>query len=32
MVAMFRPFFHGEVRLFALAELSAAKKWISEAK
>lgn len=31
-VAMFRPFFRGEVRLFALAETSAAKAWISEAE
>jgi SpoIIAA-like len=29
-VAMFRPFFRGELRLFALAETSAAKEWISE--
>lgn len=26
---MFKPFFHGEVRLFRLAQLSAAKDWIS---
>jgi hypothetical protein len=30
MVAMFRPFFHGEVRLFSLTELAAAKAWIAE--
>jgi hypothetical protein len=29
MVAMFRPFFHGEVRLFKGAELPAAKAWIT---
>ncbi len=29
MIAMFRPFFHGEVRLFSLAELAAAKDWIA---
>jgi hypothetical protein len=29
MVAMFKPFFHGEVRLFRLAELPAAKAWIA---
>jgi hypothetical protein len=28
MVAMFKPFFHGEVRVFSLAELDAAKGWI----
>ena len=30
-VAMFKPFFHGEVRLFRLAQLSAAKDWIASA-
>ena len=29
MVNMFKPFFHGEVRLFGLSELPAAKDWIS---
>ena len=29
MVNMFKPFFHGDVRLFRLAELPAAKDWIS---
>jgi hypothetical protein len=29
IVNMFKPFFHGEVRLFGLAELPAAKNWIS---
>ena len=29
IVAMFKPFFHGEVRLFTLADLPAAKDWIS---
>ena len=32
MVSMFQPFFHGEVRLFRLSELPAAKDWISNAK
>jgi hypothetical protein len=31
MVNMFKPFFHGEVRLFRLAELPAAKDWITRA-
>ena len=31
MVGMFKPFFHGEVRLFRLSELPAAKGWISDA-
>jgi hypothetical protein len=31
MVRMFKPFFHGEVRLFRLSELPAAKGWISDA-
>ena len=30
-VAMIKPFFHGEVRLFQLAQLSAAKDWITGA-
>ena len=30
-VNMFSPFFHGEVRLFRLAELPAAKDWITSA-
>jgi hypothetical protein len=29
VVTMFTPFFHGEVRLFRLAQLSAAKDWIT---
>lgn len=29
MVSMFKPFFHGNVRLFGLAELPAAKDWIA---
>ena len=32
MVSMFKPFFHGDVRLFGLAELPAAKDWIASAK
>jgi hypothetical protein len=32
MVSMFKPFFPGEVRLFTLSELSAAKDWIAEVK
>ena len=32
MVSMFKPFFHGNVRLFGLAELPAAKDWIASAK
>jgi hypothetical protein len=28
-VNMFRPFFHGEVRLFGLTDLPAAKDWIA---
>ncbi len=28
-VSMFKPFFHGEVRLFGLSELPAAKDWIT---
>jgi hypothetical protein len=29
MVNMFKPFFHGEVRLFGLDQLPAAKDWVS---
>jgi hypothetical protein len=29
LVTMFTPFFHGAVRLFRLAQLSAAKEWIT---
>jgi hypothetical protein len=29
VVTMFTPFFHGEVRLFRLAQLSVAKDWIA---
>ena len=32
MVSMFKPFFHGQVRLFGLSELPAAKDWITDAK
>jgi len=28
---MFKPLFHGEVRLFSLAQLPAAKDWITGA-
>ena len=31
-VSMFTPFFHGEVRLFRLSELPAAKDWIAGGK
>ena len=31
-VSMFAPFFHGEVRVFWLSELDAAKAWIVERK
>ncbi len=31
MVNMFKPFFHGEARLFRLAQLPAAKDWITGA-
>lgn len=30
MVGMLKPFFHGDVRLFSLAELPAAKRWITD--
>ncbi|HEY2395778.1 MAG TPA: STAS/SEC14 domain-containing protein [Rudaea sp.] len=29
MVSMFKPFFHGRVRLFAVSEQAAAKEWIA---
>lgn len=32
MVNMFKPFFHGQVRLFGLSELSTAKDWITNTK
>ena len=32
LVNMFKPFFHGEVRLFRLAELPVAKDWITKAR
>lgn len=32
MVSMFKPFFHGNVRLFGLADLPVAKDWIATAK
>ena len=32
IVSMFKPFFHGDVRLFGLAELPAAKDWIASIK
>ena len=32
MVSMFTPFFRGEVRLFGLSKLPAAKDWITTAK
>jgi hypothetical protein len=31
-LSMFKPFIHGEVRLFGLSELAAAKDWITDAK
>ncbi|MFY9954862.1 STAS/SEC14 domain-containing protein [Bradyrhizobium sp.] len=31
-VVMFTPFFHGDVRIFGLAELDAAKTWIKDRK
>jgi hypothetical protein len=31
MILMFKPFFQGEFRLFSLAELSAAKSWVTSA-
>jgi hypothetical protein len=30
MVAMFKPFFHGEVRVFPMADLPAAKSWVAD--
>lgn len=32
MATMFKPFFHGQVRLFASSELAAAKAWIVSVK
>jgi hypothetical protein len=32
MANMFKPFFHGDMRQFSLADLSAAKDWIKGAK
>lgn len=32
VIAMFKPFFHGQVRLFRLAGLSEAKDWIANVK
>lgn len=32
MIAMLKPFFHGDVRLFALAELPTARSWIANSK
>ena len=32
VVNMFKPFFHGEVQLFRLAELPVAKHWITKAR
>jgi len=32
LVNMFKPFFHGKVRLFRLAELPVAKDWITKAR
>ena len=32
MVSVFKPFFHGEVRVFRLAELEQAKHWIKGGK
>ena len=29
-VSMFKPFFHGEVRMFGLSQLPAAKDWITD--
>lgn len=29
VISMFRPFFHGQIRLFSLADLPAAKAWIA---
>jgi hypothetical protein len=29
VISMFKPFFHGQIRLFKLAELPAAKDWIT---
>ncbi|HTI01536.1 MAG TPA: STAS/SEC14 domain-containing protein [Acidisoma sp.] len=32
MITIFKPFVHGELRLFSLSELPAAKDWITQAK
>lgn len=32
MASMFKPFFHGDIRLFGLSEVQAAKNWIASAK
>ncbi len=32
MVGVFKPFFHGDVRLFSLAELPTARSWITDLK
>lgn len=32
MVGMFKPLFHGDVRLFPLDELPAARSWITDSK
>ena len=32
VVNMFKPFFHGEVRRFRLAEMAVAKDWITKAR
>jgi hypothetical protein len=31
VISMFKPFFHGQIQLFKLADLPAAKDWISGA-
>lgn len=31
-VSMFKPFFHGDVRLFGLSELPSAKTWIGQSQ
>jgi hypothetical protein len=31
VISMFKPFFHGQIRVFKLADLPAAKDWISTA-
>lgn len=32
MVGMLKPFFHGDVSLFSLTELPAAKRWITDSR